>query len=427
MTTSKEVHANFKKVQVFQKSFRLFEKPAYGANEDMEVTKDKANAWAVETETKKKEQKVTPSTGKVDTRRLEYFSDVDSLRYLLKHPLMTSFLELELNSLKIRYFLEFMLYLAFVTVLFMHLGNRYGFLEVQLTEDGGYIFEIDGFGVVTLYILILFIFVIILIIRETYQIIKQKKRYFTGIENYIEWFVIGLASVSIIPRSNFKGLGSKIDEEAQRHIAALTLLIAFMQLYLLLVRVVPNTPIPVYINMFITVMKTYALILMSYLAFILSFAYSFFLVFSDRDTKSQQQKSSLNGTMKEDNDMIFGNFGFAVVKTIVMFIGEMDYNDLEFSHWLGYVIFVLFTFLLIIVLMNILNGLAVSDISKIREEVDTYYHISIVETLASTSFVSLLVEEVTIFPNMRPEHPKILGIPVPGFKVNNWLKYLDIS
>ena len=100
-----------------------------------------------------------------------------------------------------------------------------------------------------------------------------------------------------------------------------------------------------------------------------------------------------------------------------MFMGEMDYGDLEFSHWLGYVIFVLFAFLLIIVLMNILNGLAVSDIQKIKDEVDTYYHISIVETLASTSFVSLDAEEVVIYPNTRPEHPKILGIPLPGFKV----------
>ena len=117
------------------------------------------------------------------------------------------------------------------------------------------------------------------------------------------------------------------------------------------------------------------------------------------------------------DDTIFGNIGYAFVKTLVMFMGEMDYSDLEFKHWLGYVIFVLFAFLLIIVLMNILNGLAVSDIQKIKEEVDTYYHISIVETLASTSFVSLYAEEVVIHPNTRPEHPKILGIPLPGFKV----------
>ena len=70
-------------------------------------------------------------------------------------------------------------------------------------------------------------------------------------------------------------------------------------------------------------------------------------------------------------------------------------------------------------LIFLLSGLAVSDIHKIQEEVDTYYHISIVETLASTSFVSLPAEEVTIYPNIRPEHPKILGIPIPGFKVGS--------
>ena len=53
-----------------------------------------------------------------------------------------------------------------------------------------------------------------------------------------------------------------------------------MQLYLLLVRVVPNTPIPIYVNMFTTVLKTYVFILLSYLAFIISFAYSFFLIFN---------------------------------------------------------------------------------------------------------------------------------------------------
>jgi hypothetical protein len=53
-----------------------------------------------------------------------------------------------------------------------------------------------------------------------------------------------------------------------------------LQLYLLLVRVVPNTPIPVYINMFTTVLKTYTLILSSYFFFVMAFAYSFYLIFS---------------------------------------------------------------------------------------------------------------------------------------------------
>ena len=104
-----------------------------------------------------------------------------------------------------------------------------------------------------------------------------------------------------------------------------------------------------------------------------------------------------------------------------MFIGEMDYLDLEFKHWLGYVVFVLFVFLMIIVLMNILNGLAVSDIHKIQEEVDTYHLVSIVETLAYTSFVPMLATRVLIAPNIKPEKQKILGIAMPGTKVRIYI------
>ena len=66
----------------------------------------------------------------------------------------------------------------------------------------------------------------------------------------------------------------------------------------------------------------------------------------------------------ENSDPFFANIGLSLVKTIVMFVGEMDYTDLKFSHWLGYLIFSLFIYFLIIVLMNILNGLAVSDIGR---------------------------------------------------------------
>lgn len=412
-------------------NFQLFEKPIYGAKDDLSVAKDKANAWSLQMEetvnnnTNMKNNvprvKNIPSSGKVDTRRLEYFSDVDSLHPLLKHPLITSFLELELNSLKYRYLIDFGVYLIFVIILFVHLSNRYGILKLEIYGGGGHLFSHSALGKVTIYVLLLFCYIIILFMREVWQIYKQKKRYFLSPENYIEWFVLALVIVSILPTQVFQTLGG---EDLRRHLAALTLLIAFMQLYLLLVRVVPNTPIPIYINMFTTVLKTYTFILLSYLAFILSFAYSFFLMFGGHDvSKNNAKAANMTGNVPnsddsgETGDPYFGNIGLALVKTLVMFVGEMDYTDLNFTHWLGYIIFVLFVFLLVIVLMNILNGLAVSDIHKIQEEVDTYYHISIVETLASTSFVSLLAEEVIIRPNTKPEHPKILCVPIPGLKV----------
>jgi hypothetical protein len=115
---------------------------------------------------------------------------------------------------------------------------------------------------------------------------------------------------------------------------------------------------------------------------------------------------------------LFANLGVSFIKTLVMLVGEFNYSsDLNFTHWLGYVIFALFVFLVVIVLMNVLNGLAVRDISLIMEEMDTYHNISIVETLASTIFLRLVAQEILIFPNTKPKRQTFLKIPIMGQKV----------
>jgi hypothetical protein len=43
---------------------------------------------------------------------------------------------------------------------------------------------------------------------------------------------------------------------------------------------VPNTPVPLYVNMFKTVLRTYTFILLSYFAFIVAFAFCFHLVWT---------------------------------------------------------------------------------------------------------------------------------------------------
>ena len=269
--------------------------------DDLEVLEDKANAWTmehndVEKQPNGKEQKnLVPSSGKLDSKRLEYFSDVESLHSLLKHPLLVTFLELELASLRIRYFFDFLLFLLFVICLFLHLGNKYGVFTATLSGEGeGVVFTLENVGPITYYIFILFILTIILILKEFYQIIQQRKKYFFSLENYVEWFVIASAIFNIIPKQYFS---KELDSEAQRHLAALTLLISFMQVYLLGVRVAPNTALPLYINMFVTVLKSYTFILMYFLAFIVSFAYTFFLIFGyNRDLLLAKTSNSTSGS-----------------------------------------------------------------------------------------------------------------------------------
>ncbi|XP_075237596.1 transient receptor potential channel pyrexia-like isoform X2 [Lycorma delicatula] len=68
------------------------------------------------------------------------------------------------------------------------------------------------------------------------------------------------------------------------------------------------------------------------------------------------------------NDKLFGNPFFSFIKTIVMMTGEFDYNDLftdehdKIELYTTRIIFVLFMLMMTIVLMNIMSGLAITDI-----------------------------------------------------------------
>ena len=94
--------------------------------------------------------------------------------------------------------------------------------------------------------------------------IEQKKRYFLGPENYFEWFVMLLAVANIVMTFETVEVEESVRRQWQRHLGAFCILLAFIQLYMLLVRIAPNTPIPVYINMFTTVLKTYTFILLRF-------------------------------------------------------------------------------------------------------------------------------------------------------------------
>lgn len=144
----------------------------------------------------------------MDTKRLEIFALEDKLHPLLKHPLMTAFLEVELNSLKIRYFFDFVIYLFFVISLFFYLSERYA-LNTATIDENLIIYRDESIDYDITYSLIcLIILLLILIGREIFQMFKVRKRYFTNPENYIEWAVIILVVFNITPWHYISFLGN---------------------------------------------------------------------------------------------------------------------------------------------------------------------------------------------------------------------------
>ena len=56
-----------------------------------------------------------------------------------------------------------------------------------------------------------------------------------------------------------------------------------------------------------------------------------------------------------------------MVKSLTMFVGELEFSDIPIDRGsslmaLSYLYFLTFVLLIVVVLMNLLNGLAVSDI-----------------------------------------------------------------
>ena len=55
-----------------------------------------------------------------------------------------------------------------------------------------------------------------------------------------------------------------------------------------------------------------------------------------------------------------------------MFTGELEFGNLPLNSPFSYVFFLLFLFLIVVVLMNLLNGLAVSDTGIIRDKAEIF-------------------------------------------------------
>ena len=192
-----------------------------------------------------------------------------------------------------------------------------------------------------------------------------------------------------------------------------------IQLYLYFVRIVPETKIPHYIKMFTKVLSTYFYIILSYVPFLIAFSFVFSLIFnsqSDDGTNGTSNSSNTACPQEEEYDH-FGTIFDSIIRTSVMLTGEFNYPDIPMKHWLGRLIFVIFLFLMVIVIMNLLNGLAVSDIQKIQNDADTSQYINIVENLSYSRNVKMLAQEIRIFPNnsRKVKSQKLFGF-IPGAK-----------
>ena len=144
----------------------------------------------------------------------------------------------------------------------------------------------------------------------------------------------------------------------------------------------------IYSTMFYRVLKTFSTFLVWYSLFLFAFGLGFYILLHEDN----------GGTDREY--AFFDHLGLCLVKTFSMFIGELEFSDIPFNSPFSYIFFLTFVFLIVVVLMNLLNGLAVGTLSKnlkagdhelhpkvsdtglIRDEAEIHAHVSRVEVIA---------------------------------------------
>ena len=201
------------------------------------------------------------------------------------------------------------------------------------------------------------VLMILLVIREILQFSVHPSQYLANMENILEILLITLSFVLLLNGP------PGCDIHFKREIATSVLFLSWILLVTMIGRHPQMSSCNIYSTMFYRVLKTFVSFLAWYSLFIIAFALSFYILLH----------KDIGGL--ENEYPFFDRIGLVLVKTFAMFVGELEFSDIPFNSPFSYVFFLLFIFLIVVVLMNLLNGLAVSDTGLIREEVTYYFHL----------------------------------------------------
>lgn len=150
-----------------------------------------------------------------------------------------------------------------------------------------------------------------------------------------------------------------------RHLSAIAVLLAWVEELLLLGRL-PSFAI--FVTTFKTVFLSFFYLLFWYSTLFIGFGLSFFLVFGGGTSAPANAE---NSDAAKSEESAFANVQDSLLKVLPMMIGEFDFGSLPFdpNPFTSRMIFVAFLFLITIVLLNLLNGLAVSDTQEVHSKV----------------------------------------------------------
>ncbi|XP_020288047.1 transient receptor potential channel pyrexia-like isoform X2 [Pseudomyrmex gracilis] len=247
--------------------------------------------------------------------------------HVLKHPLLESFLYLKWLRIRKFFLLSLFYHSIFVAIFSSYIGATYRWQIKQLSNT---------------LVWPVFCCTCVMACKELFQLAHGIYSYAKRWENWLQWSVILTSGISLIPLS--------VQTTWQHHVAALGILLAWVELMM----VVGRFPMfGIYIQMFTQVSINFFKFLAAYVCLIVGFSFGF--------------------SVLHKNYKSFENPLVALIKTVIMMSGELEFEDVFFdkSEKLMYpgtahLMLLSFVILVTVILTNLMVGLAVSDIQELR-------------------------------------------------------------
>lgn len=311
-----------------------------------------------------------------ETDALLYMTRNEEMRPLLKHPVITSFLYMKWQRISCLFYANITFYSLLWLCLILYIIFGYG-VEKKQSDSIEVLNVITHVGAI--------IGLILLIIRELFQLLVAPKRYCQSFENWME--------ISLIVVTAWILCYDSASESTKQQLSAVAILLSSAELVLLIGQF---PKLSTNITMLKTVSWNFFKFLLWYCILIIAFALSFYTLFRKVNDDEDLVAPNPNTTEKseEEEEDFFKDPGRSLFKTIVMLTGEFDAGSIKFSTFpvTSHMIFIVFVFMIPIVLFNLLNGLAVSDTQEIKADAELVGHISRIKLISY--FESVLIGNV---------------------------------
>ncbi|CAL4144376.1 unnamed protein product [Meganyctiphanes norvegica] len=277
------------------------------------------------------------SNSSSEIKLIETIAQSSKLKKLLNHPLISVFRNIKWNKIKLLSIFNLCTYIAYFVFLMTYIVLFHIIDDIEMNDT----YEQHELPVK----IIIAIICIYMSFRELSQLYLLKLHYFMMLDNYLEMSLIGLTFYLLYYDCHI--------------IASWVVMLSMVEVYFLIEKWHLSDQVAFYFSMFKMVFITISKLLLFLSILILAFSLNYILL-----SKGRNENSTINAR----------SFGNAIIKVIVKSIGEIDFdlkglNESKMSVT-ECLMLLIFIFVVILVSMNLMNAIAVSDLRKLRKEAE---------------------------------------------------------